>query len=178
MEANYKKCIVCGKRFRCPASDKTVTCSKGCSAIHRSNIHKGKSNVWGEEGRKRKSRQGMTENLLKGTLAAKESPKAGHFVTNANAKKWHIVSPEGKAYHFKNLSLWAENNYGLFDFTDPEDARKVMGGIKQAKRAVMGKKGARVCTYKGWQIIAEGQPEERQKEEGQCHTMKNRSNIQ
>lgn len=38
---NKKICVVCGKEFECPPSDKTVCCSKECSAIRHSMTHKG-----------------------------------------------------------------------------------------------------------------------------------------
>lgn len=134
MKPNTKICRVCGKSFNCPASDKTVTCSKECSKIHRSKIHIGKSNVWSEEKKKCLSEKGQTKNLLKGTNAASESPNSGHFETNINAIDWHIVSPEGKEYRFRNLNLWAEKNYELFGFDNIKEAPKVSAGIQSAKR--------------------------------------------
>lgn len=117
-------------------------------------MHKGVSNEWNPESKKKKSQIGQTDNLKKGTPAAKESPKSGHFETNINSKDWHIVSPEGKHYCFRNLNLWAENNYTLFGFDDITDARKVSKGIGMAKRATEGK-NANSCTYKGWSVVVE-----------------------
>lgn len=152
MKRNFKTCPVCGRSFPCPPSDKTVTCGKECSRIHRSLAHKGVSNVWSQDSREKLSAMDRTDNLAKGTPAALKSPKSGHYETNVNAKHWHIVSPDGKHYQFTNLNLWADNNYTLFGFCKPEDARKVSAGIKLAKRTAEGKK-VTSSTYKGWRVI-------------------------
>lgn len=151
MSKNLKICTVCGKAFPCPPSDKTVTCGKECSKAHRSTSHKGKSNTWSNTSRKKLSERGQNNNLQKGTAAALKSPKSGHFETNVNAKTWHLVSPEGKHFIFKNLNLWAENNYMLFGFDSPLDVIKVSKGLSLAKRGAKGK--IRVATYKDWRVI-------------------------
>lgn len=149
-----KICAVCGKTFLCFPSDKTVTCCKECSRIHRSRRHKGVSNAWSEESRRKRAEAGKTMNLEKGTPAALLSPKAGHYETNINAIDWHLIDPSGCHYHFHNLNLWAEKNYHLFGFDNPADWKKVSGGIKTAKRGAAGK--IQTCTYKDWQVIIGG----------------------
>mgnify|MGYP000311522779 CR=1 FL=1 len=54
-----------------------------------------------------KAAQGKTANLALGTPAAQKSPKSGKFLTNINAKDWHLISPDGKEYKFesKRISL-------------------------------------------------------------------------
>lgn len=151
MTKNFKICSVCGKSFPCPPSQKTVTCSKPCSKIHKSRTHKGKSNSWNAESRNRKSAEGKTQNLLSGTAAALLSPRSGHFETNRNAKPWHLISPSGKHYSFRNLNLWAEKNYKMFGFDHPDNAYKIACGIRVAKRGAEGK--IKACTYKGWRVI-------------------------
>lgn len=84
------------------------------------------------------------------------SPKAGHFETNVNAKDWHLISPEGKHYHCRNLKLWAENHYTLFGFESISDAHKIPHGIYTIKRAMQNKiKDVKnpTTTYKGWRIV-------------------------
>lgn len=123
-----KTCVVCGKTFPCFPSDKTVTCGKECSRIYRSRMHTGLPNKWSEESRTRKAAQGKTANLALGTPAAQKSPKSGKFLTNVNAKDWHLISPDGK--EFKNVST----------------------GLSGAKRAMLGRNYG-CCTYKGWKVI-------------------------
>ena len=133
MPRNYKTCPVCGRSFPCPPSDKTITCSKVCSRVHKSNTHKGKSNVWSDEARKQLSEKGLTDNLKLGTAAG--------------VKTWHLISPEGKHYRFENLSQWAKENYTLFGFTHPSEAEKVRRGISSAR--------SNGTTYKDWKSIVD-----------------------
>lgn len=45
--------------------------------------------------------------------AVKNSPNTGHFETHHLAEEWHILSPRGEEYRFRNLVLWVENNEDL-----------------------------------------------------------------
>lgn len=146
-----RQCVVCGKDFKCSPSDKTVTCSKECSRINKSRTHQGKRNVWSDESRKRLSDQGQTDNLLKGTEAAKKSPNSGRFETNVNAIIWKLTSPEGKVYICKNLHLWVRNNCSLFGLDETDGSvQKIYAGLRHAKRGFEGKETTKTCTYKGW----------------------------
>ena len=149
-----KTCVVCGKTFPCFPSDKTVTCGKECSKIHRSRIHTGLSNKWSEESRARKTAQGKTANLALGTPAAQKSPKSGKFLTNINAKDWHLISPDGKEYKFHSLNYWLqENGDKLFGCApDSKEFKNVSTGLSGAKRAMLGRNYG-CCTYKGWKVI-------------------------
>ena len=154
MARNIKKCVVCGKGFCSPPSDKTVTCSKECSSENKKRLHTGKRNIWSEESRQKLSSQGQTDNLKKGTDAAKRSLKSGRFETNVNAKEWHLVSPEGKHYQFRSLNCWLrENGKELFGCDpDSREFNNVRSGLCGAKRAMLGKKYGCI-TYKGWSVI-------------------------
>lgn len=149
-----RNCVVCGQEFKCSPSDKKVTCSKACSKINKSWTHLGKKISWSEESRERLKTQGQTANLLKGTEAAKASPKSGRFETNINAIEWHLVSPDGKHYHFRSLNHWLrENCEELFGCApDSKQFYNVRSGLSGAKRAVLGGKYGS-CTYKGWQSL-------------------------
>lgn len=150
-----KKCVICGKEFKCSPSDKKVTCSKECSQINKSKTHKGKRNVWSKESRQRLKEKGQTENLKKGTEAAQKSFKSGRFETNVNAKIWVLTSPEGKEYVVKNLSRWARENCELFGFYNTEyNAVKISSGLKLAKYGGDGKEYANAAMYKGWKCRA------------------------
>ena len=149
-----KICVVCGKTFPCFPSDKTVTCGKECSKIHRSRTHMGLSNAWSEESRTKKAAQGKTANLALGTPAAQKSPKSGKFLTNINAKDWHLISPDGKEYKFHCLNYCLrENCEKVFGCApDSKEFKNVSTGLAGAKRAMLGK-NYRCCTYKGWKVI-------------------------
>ena len=107
-------------------------------------------NVWTHETRKRLRYQGQTPNLLKGTEAAKQSPKSGRFETNINAVIWKLTSPEGNVYICKNLHLWVRNNCSLFDLDETEEnVQKIYGGLRHAKRGFEGKKKPLNFTKRG-----------------------------
>lgn len=126
-----RKCVVCGREFKCSPSDKTVTCSKECSRIHKSRTHMGKKNVWSDESREKLKKLGRTENLKKGS--------------EATAKIWILVSPEGKRYVCKNLRAWTRRHCDLFEVdTSEKNAQIIASGLSQAKC------GKSVATYKGW----------------------------
>ena len=87
-------CVICGEPFKAPPSSKKITCSKPCSLVRKSQSHMGKRNQWSVEARQRLAAKGQTENLRKGTLAARQSPVAGPFETNQEAKIWAVVNLE------------------------------------------------------------------------------------
>ncbi len=151
---NKKICVVCGKEFNCPPSDKTVTCGKKCSKIQKSKTHQEKRNLWSLESKEKLKAKGRTANLLRGTEAALRSPRSGRFETNVNAIDWHLIGPDGKHYYFHSLNHWLrENCRELFGCEpDSREWQNARSGLSGAKRAALGKKYGSL-TYKGWQVI-------------------------
>lgn len=146
---NKKRCIICGRVFECPKSDKTVTCSKWCSKEYARIRATGRK--FSEETRKKQSEKAkgrdMSELQKKATAAALESPKSGRFETNVNAKTWRLTSPDGKIYECRNLNLWVRENCSLFGKEATEhNIRNIQSGLRQAKR------GVQASTYKGWMV--------------------------
>lgn len=155
-ERNKKICIICGKEFDCPPSEKTVTCSVDCKKIYakqRSTGRKFSDSTRKKISEKSKGRD-MTGLQTIAVEAAKNSPKSGRFKTNINAIDWHLISPEGKHYYFHSLNFWLrENCLELFGCEpDSREYRNARSGLVGAKRAMMGKNYG-CCTYKGWQVI-------------------------
>lgn len=157
---NVKICAECGKPFECPPSDKTVTCSQKCRSIHASKRQTGKKMK--EESRAKMAAAAKSRDMRSlqkiATEAAKASPNSGRFETNINAKDWHLVSPEGKHYHFHSLNFWLRENCKIFFGCDPDsrEFKNAASGLRGAKRAMLGKisEGQRpCCTYKGWKVI-------------------------
>ena len=151
-----RKCVICGTEFVCYPSDKKVTCGRPeCVLENRRRSHKGVSNRWNAESRRKKSAQGMTDNLRAGTPAAKKSPIAGRFETNYNAKLWRVQSPKGKTYEFTNLRLWAREHTALFG-KPPGDrsAGQIAQGFYSAYMAQRNVGEHHTLTYKNWKLLA------------------------
>ncbi|WP_418763110.1 hypothetical protein [Enterocloster sp.] len=156
LQRNIKICVECGKPFECPPSEETVTCSKTCRIIH---AQKRQSGVKRSEQTRKKmsvSAQGRDMSALQaiGTKAAKESPNSGRYVTNVNAKDWHLISPEGKHYTFHSLNFWLRENCQELFGCEPDSKEYInaLSGLRGAKRAFLG--GSYGCvTYKGWRVI-------------------------
>lgn len=156
MGRNIKTCVECGKAFYAPPSSKKVTCSKECQKIHASKTRKGRT--FSDESRKKISEKAKKRDMCElqkvGTQAALKSTNSGRFETNVNAIDWHLVSPNGKHYHFHSLNYWLREN-GLELFGCEPDSREynnVRAGLSGAKRAALGKKYP-CSTYKGWRVI-------------------------
>ena len=148
-----KKCLVCGKEFKSPPSAKTITCSKECLSIRRSQVSKGKK--ISEEARTKLSeaakKRNSYENLKSGTHAAKLSPKSGRFETNVNAKDWILISPAGVRYECHSLSNFIRNNPDIFgmDGSD-EEVRKFTNGLRAIKCNILHNR--RGQSFHGWTI--------------------------
>lgn len=152
-----KVCVVCGKEFSAPPSSKKITCSAECSRERKRATHTGKSNVWSEESRKRLSEKGLTENLKKGTDAARKSPVSGPFRTNRNAKHWVLKSPENVLYEFDNLDLFIREHPDRFP--NPLSASSALRASAAclAGRPSPSRKDRQFSQYKGWQVVWYGE---------------------
>lgn len=148
-----KKCVICGKEFDAPPSSKKITCSKECSTKRKSQSHKGVRNKWNEESKKRLSSVGETENLKKGTEAARRSPISGPFETNQNAKHWVLKSPEGIIHEFDNLNLFIRSHPAWF--SNPKSASTALRASAAclAGRPSPSRKNRQFTQYKGWQVV-------------------------
>lgn len=144
-----RRCSVCGAAFNAPPSDKTVTCSKACSSIHRSRKHLGVGNTWSDEARERKRAAGRPATLTLGTPAARISPRSGPYETNINAKTWIVISPTGEEYTVRNLRLWCDSNANLFA---PHEPRRAIGGLRQVAAWLAGKRRRQVSQWRGWTL--------------------------
>ena len=147
------KCIICGTGFTKSPSDNVLTCSPECSRRRRSEALTGHS-VSDETRQKISSaarERGFTENLAKGTPAARNSPKGGRFDTNASAKSWTLTSPDGRQFTCINLNNWIRTHADLFGMEPTDDnVRRVSAGFRVIKRNIKRNRGGQ--TYKGWRI--------------------------
>lgn len=149
-----KKCLVCGKEFKCSPSDKIVTCSRQCLSIRRGQVSRGrklsnKARANMSEAAKKKE---SYDNLKKGTPAAQKSPKSGRFDTNINAKDWVLISPEGIRYECHSMINFIRKNPELFGINgDDESVNRCAAGIRTIKGNIL--HGRRGHTYHGWTVI-------------------------
>jgi len=142
-----KCCTVCGAPFAAPPSSKTVTCSPACSSIHRSRVHLGKRNAWGDTS-KAKAAAARTGNLHRGNEAARRSPRSGPFESNVNAKVWIVVDPSGTEHAAINLRLWCERHAELF----PGPWQNAYAGLRQVAAWMAGKTPRQVSQWRGWTL--------------------------
>lgn len=128
-------CAVCSETFDAPPSAKTVTCSKACSSVHRSRMHPGRRNVWGDTSKARR--------------AAKVSPRSGPFESNVNANIWTVISPAGDQYRVRNLRLWCEQHADLFD---GHPWSRAYAGLRQVALWLAGGTKRQVSQWRGWTL--------------------------
>lgn len=102
-----RKCVICGKEFVCYPSDNKITCSKDCRRERQRRVTTAHPVQWGADARARASARGQTPNLKLGVTAAQQSPIAGRFETNREAKIWTLIDPSGNEIVVRNLILWA-----------------------------------------------------------------------
>lgn len=152
-----KICVVCGKEFSAPPSSKKITCSAECSRERKRITHTGKSNVWSEESKKNLSLKGQTENLKKGTDAARRSPIAGAFATNQNAKHWVLKSPTNVIYECDNLNLFIREHPEWFPNPTSASSALRASAACLAGKASPSRKDRQFGQYKGWQVVWYGE---------------------
>ena len=149
----WRVCPICKTLFPAPPSDKTVTCSKECSAQWRRLTHAGVSNHWSDEARAKCSQRGQTDNLKLGSPAAQRSPAAGRFETNQEAKVWTLIDPSGNEIVVRNLRMWARDHTDLFG-KPPGDhsANQISAGFAQIVQTMLGKRKTPAMSYFGWTL--------------------------
>lgn len=154
---NQKQCIVCGKMFDCPLSDKTVTCSPECRREYAKIRRTGRKHS--DETRRKISYAAKARDMADiqkiGTAAALRSPKAGRFESNVNAIDWHLISPEGQHYYFHSLQYWLRENCRELFGCEPDSAEfhNIRAGLCNAKCAASGRGKYPSCTYRGWRCL-------------------------
>lgn len=149
-----RKCLECGKEFVCSPTDKIVTCSKECSRKRRSRLLTGRKHSEETARKISESAKGrdMTALQVKGTEAAKKSPKSGRFETNSSAKRWVLLSPDKRIYECVNLAEFVRKNPNLFG-AEPNDKEvsRICHGFFNIKKNLIRKVGT--VTYKGWTLL-------------------------
>lgn len=131
---NSETCVVCGKTFFKPASQKAKTCSSACYKILLS----------------RKARAQDLSAMQKGH---KNSPRTASTIENSSAKEWSLKAPDGTVYRFKNLNLFVRTHKDLFLTSDLGErkftprAAAMLSCLAPWRREKMRKK---LFSWKGW----------------------------
>ena len=131
---HYRLCAVCHTPFKCPPTSDVKCCSKKCSEIYRSDLHK----------------KGVYDESISKMIAARDAYFAEHNGENhPNAKRWVIQSPDGKIYECRNLLNFIRENPDLFDGT----ARRACDGIIKIKASMQGKRKNPCYSWRGWKLL-------------------------
>ena len=156
-----KYCIICGKPFtEIPSRAKhKVTCSPECQAQRIRAIRRGCTQS--KEARKKMSEAHKNENVYKNldavrgdsTEALLKDPRYGPFETNIHSIRWHLISPEGEAFQFRNLNHWLRTDGNRYFGLDEDDSRlnTVKSCLQHAKWKT--KKTGRQHYYLGWAVV-------------------------
>ena len=131
---NKRTCVICGREFLAPPSSGKITCSVECE-------RKNRMINW-------KTNPIYAMTLERAHEAAKTNPNTAPVETNATAKSWVIVSPQGTRYEINNLALWAREHTDIL----PSTPDLFCDGIRAIKRTQEGKKKRGAHQYRGWTL--------------------------
>lgn len=120
---NTRKCVVCGKEFWASPSSEVLTCSVECEKKNRTIIGKSEENI---------------KVLEIAREACAKSPNCGDRETNATAKSWGLVSPDGTLYEINNLSKWCRDHADIIPYSDPRTFCCELYKIKQGNVSTAG----------------------------------------
>ncbi|WP_055884980.1 hypothetical protein [Methylobacterium sp. Leaf399] len=86
--------------------------------------------------------------------AKHDSPLAGPWETNASAREWSLLAPDGTAHRFRDLALWLRERADLFDPADVAERPQSRTGVSTNAQAQLGKlrpeRRAGRKSWKGW----------------------------
>lgn len=155
-----RACVVCGASFDAPPSSKKIACSPACASEQKRRSHVGKPHPWSDAAKERLAAKGQTANLQLGTSAARQSPIAGPFETNQEAKRWWLVDlTTERRYELRNLRKFCRDNSHLFA---PDPWENAYAGLRQVQAWLMGKKTRTVSRWKNWTLARPAEPIDRE----------------
>lgn len=132
---HWKQCIICGKWFSDPHSNRTKCCSPNCSKIHRVNM--GKSSIFEESVRKM--------SIAKETFYREHSGEK-----DVNSKYWVLQSPTGQIYSCQNLFHFFRQHPDLIPGSTP---RQAITEISHIKAILKGTRKIGKPEWKGWRLL-------------------------
>lgn len=148
-----KRCVICGKEFKSPPSDKVVTCSPECRSerARRAVIARNGVSVFHtpETLKKLKESPKRKEHVKKlqviATNAAMQLPGNQKGVQNRTGKLWILIDPSGNKHAAINLLQFIRDNAELFGIIpdDEKSIRRISYGFRQISRTLSGTNSGR-----------------------------------
>ena len=142
-----KKCVICGKEFKCSPSDKIVTCSPACRSerARRALIARGDTLRTPEILKKIKESPKKKAHCRKiqiiGKNAAMKLPGGQKGIQNRTSKLWILIDPSGSKHAAINLVQFIRDNAEAFGITsdDERSVHNIQSGFRAVLRTVAGR---------------------------------------
>lgn len=156
-----KRCVICGKEFQSPPSDKVVTCSPECRSerARRAVIARNGVSVFHtpETLKKLKESPKRKEHIKKlqviATNAAMQLPGNQKGIQNRTSKLWILIDPSGNKHAAINMFQFVRDNHELFGISKDDDRAiyNISSGFRQISRTLSGtNKGRPVYHCREW----------------------------
>lgn len=152
-----KRCVICGKEFKSPPSDKVVTCSPECRSerARRAILERVGADILHtpEVYKKIKENPNMKERMknlqIIGTNAAMELPGNQKGIQNRTGKLWILIDPSGNKYAAINLFQFIRDNAELFGIIpdDEKSIRRISSGFRAISRTLSGTNSGRTVYH-------------------------------
>lgn len=148
-----KRCVICGKEFKSPPSDKVVTCSPECRSerARRAVIKRGGADILHvpeiykkiKENPNTKARMKKLQEI--GTNASMQLPGSQKGIQNRTSKLWILVDPSGHKRAAINITQFIRENADSFEI-EPDDEKSVhniYSGFRAIARTLSGTNSGR-----------------------------------
>lgn len=146
-----KRCVICGKEFQSPPSDKVVTCSPECRSERARRALIARGNIFRtpeilkkiKESPKKKAHAREIQPL--GKKAAMELPGGQKGIQNRTSKLWILIDPTGNKHAAINLLQFIRDNAESFGIKsdDKKSIRSIASGFQAILRTISGKNSGR-----------------------------------
>lgn len=148
-----KKCVICGREFKSPPSDKVVTCSPECRSerARRAVIKRGGADILHvpeiykkiKENPNTKSRMKKLQEIA--TSASMQLPGSQKGIQNRTSKLWILVDPSGHKRAAINITQFIRENADSFGIEpdDEKSVRNICSGFQAIARTISGKNSGR-----------------------------------
>lgn len=148
-----KRCVICGKEFKSPPSDKVVTCSPKCRSerARKAILERGGADILHTQKvyKKIKENPNMKERMKNlqeiGTNAAMQLPGNQKGIQNRTSKLWILIDPLGNKHAAINLIQFVRDNHEAFgiDKNDAGAIHSVSSGFRAISKTLSGNNSGR-----------------------------------